>query len=332
MSATADTLTDLLIIGAGPTGLYAAFYAGLRGMSVRIVDSLDVPGGQLATLYPEKPIYDAPGFPEVLAKDLVAQLFRQAMYYRPTLCLGEQVQTLDFDPQSELYTVRTSRAAYATRAILIAGGIGAMEPRRLTAPGAREFEGRGVYYAVSDPQVFRDRQLLIVGGGDSAVDWANQLVSVTRHQTLIHRRDRFRAHPASVQQMYAGPTQVLTFHELKELRGDDHLREAVICDNRDHTQKTLSVDAVLVNIGYVNSLGPVAGWGLEISRGSIVVDAQMRTNRPRIYAAGDITTHPGKLKLIATAFGEAAIAVNFACHDLDPKTSVFPGHSTNLRR
>lgn len=331
MSDTSD-ITDLLIIGAGPAGLYAAFYAGLRGVSVTLIDSLSLPGGQLATLYPEKPIYDAPGHPEILAKDLVDQLLRQAMHYRPALCLAEQVQTLNFDPQSQIYTVTTSKTTRRARAILIVGGIGAMQPRRLSIPGAAEFDDRGVYYNVTDPQQFHDQRVLIVGGGDSAIDWANHLASVTAHQTLIHRRDRFRAHQAGVEQMYAGPTRLLTYHEIKSLHGDKKLTQATIYDNRTKNEQILDVDAVIVNVGYINSLGPLEQWNLEIQRGSIVVDAQMRTNRPRIFAAGDITTHPGKLKLIATGFGEAAIAVNFACHDLDPDAPVFPGHSTNLKR
>lgn len=331
MSDTTD-ITDLLIIGAGPTGLYAAFYAGLRGMSVTLLDSLPIPGGQLATLYPEKPIYDAPGHPEILAKDLVDHLLRQAMHYRPALCLAEQVQRLDFDPQTEICSVTTSRTTHRARAILIAGGIGAMQPQRLAIPGADRFEGRGLHYSVADPEQFRDQRVLIVGGGDSAIDWANHLADVTARQTLIHRRDRFRAHQAAVEQMHAGPTRLLTFHELKSLHGDERITQATLYDNRSNAEQTIDVDAVIVNVGYINSLGPLAEWDLEIQRGSIVVDAQMRTNRPRVFAAGDITTHPGKLKLIATGFGEAAIAVNFACHDLNPDAPVFPGHSTNLKR
>lgn len=207
-----------------------------------------------------------------------------------------------------------------------------MQPRRLTVDGADQFDDAGVYYNVSNPDQFRDQRVLIVGGGDSAVDWANHLAGITREQTLIHRRDQFRAHSASVEQMHAGPTRILTFYELKSLHGDTRLRYAVIYDNRTKQEQSIPVDAVLVNIGFINSLGPLAEWGLTIERGAIVVDAQMRTNRPRVFAAGDIAMHPGKLKLIATGFGEAAIAVNFAGHDLNPDAPIFPGHSSNLKR
>ncbi len=322
---------DLLIVGGGPTGLFGAFYAGLRGMSVKLVDSLAVLGGQLATLYPEKYIYDVAGFPRILAKDLVRQLVEQAMHYQPQVCLEEQVQDLQYDESTRIYTVRTSRGQHAARCILIAAGVGAFQARKLDLPGADRFEGRGLSYFVTDPQIYRDQRVLIVGGGDSAVDWANTLAPLTRTQTLIHRRDRFRAHEQSVEQMQATATRILLWHELKAIEGDGRIKRAVIYDNRSKEEQTLEVDAVLVNIGFVNSLGPIANWGLELERGQIKVDAMMATNRPGIFAAGDIAAHPAKLKLIATGFGEAATAVNFARHYLDPTANVFPGHSSNMR-
>jgi thioredoxin reductase (NADPH) len=345
---------DLAIIGGGPTGLFAAFYAGLRGMSVKIIDSLEVLGGQLVTLYPEKYIYDVAGFPRVLAKDLATALIAQAMQAKPILCLGEQVSTLDFDAQSRVYTIHTSRArapsgagadvgmgagaetradaAHAARAILIAAGVGSFAPR--TLPLAERFigRGRGLHYFVSDPEAFAEKRVLIVGGGDSAVDWANALAPRAASVTLIHRRDRFRAHEDSVRRMHQSDARILTFHELKQLDGRDRVERAVIFDNRSGAESTLEVDEVLVNIGFQSTLGPIGNWGLEIEGGQIKVDSMMQTIRPGIFAAGDVATFPGKLKLIATGFGEACIAVNYARHFLDPAANIFPGHSSDLKR
>lgn len=322
----------MAIVGAGPVGLFAAFYAGLRRMSVTLIDSLDLLGGQLATLYPEKYIYDAPGFPGVLAKDLARALIEQAMQYRPAVELGQEVRELNFDPQSRLYTIQTAKQDHRARAVLIAAGVGAFQPRTLPLPEARQYEGRGLYYFVTDPNQFRGRRVLIVGGGDSAVDWANALAPIAAEQTLIHRRDVFRAHEQSVEQMKRTKTRLLPFHELKSIGGTGRVESASVYDNRTGAEQTFETDAILVNIGFVSSLGPIKNWGLALEGGSVRVDAMMQTNRPGIFAAGDICAHPGKLKLIATGFGEAAVAVNFAKHYLDPSSPIFPGHSTDLKR
>ncbi len=331
MTDMSDTI-DIAIVGGGPTGLFGAFYAGLRQMSVKIIDSLDVLGGQLATLYPEKYIFDVAGFPNVLAKDLVRDLVAQAMVYRPVVCLGEQVRTLDFDPQSAIYQIRTSRGVHGVRSILIAAGVGSFAPKKLPVSAAEKYEGRGLHYFVSNPESFCEKKLLIVGGGDSAVDWANALWPIASQVTLIHRRDRFRAHENSVRKLDESSVDVRVFYELKSIEGDGRIERAVIYDNRSHEEQTIEVDAVLVNVGFESSLGPLKDWELEIEGGQIKVDSMMQTNRPGIYAAGDICTFPGKLKLIATGFGEACTAVNFAKHYLDPKANIFPGHSTNMRR
>ncbi|HEY7118973.1 MAG TPA: NAD(P)/FAD-dependent oxidoreductase [Tepidisphaeraceae bacterium] len=327
----APSPVDLAIIGAGPTGLYAAFYAGLRRMSVKLIDSLEILGGQLTTLYPEKYIYDVAGFPRILAKDLAERLIEQGMQYGAMACLGEHVRTLDHDPERGHFTIHTSRGAHPAKAILIAAGVGAFEPKKLSLPNAAGYEDRGLHYFVKHLDDFRDRRVLIVGGGDSAVDWANTLAGLTTSQTLIHRRDTFRAHEDSVVRMQAGPTQILPFHELKLIGGNGHIEWATVYDNRTNTEQTIETDAILVNIGFGNSLGPIKHWGLEIQGGSIKVDSTMRTSREGIFAAGDVTTYPGKLKLIATGFGEAATAVNHAKKYLDPSASVFPGHSTNMK-
>jgi ferredoxin/flavodoxin---NADP+ reductase len=322
---------DLAIIGAGPTGLFASFYAGLRQMSVKLIDSLEILGGQLTTLYPEKYIYDVAGFHKVLAKDLATGLVEQALQYNPSVCLGEQVCALLFDEDTRLYTLRTDKAEHVARSILIAAGVGAFQAKTLPLPNAKSYEGHGLHYFVKDLSAFQGRRVLIVGGGDSAVDWANMLAPLTREQTLIHRRDQFRAHEDSVRKMRQTPTVIRTFYELKSISGDGKIERAVIYDNRTKDMQILEVDDVLVNIGFHNSLGPIKDWGLELEGAAIKVDSMMQTSRPGIFAAGDICTFPGKLKLIATGFGEACTAVNFAKHYLDPSANIFPGHSSNMK-
>ncbi len=332
MGEATQSAVDVAIIGAGPTGLFAAFYAGLRQMSVKLIDSLEILGGQLTTLYPEKYIYDVAGFPRIFSKDLAAGLVEQAMQYRPTVCLGEQVQDLGYDQGSRIYRVQTSKATHPARAVLIAAGVGAFQPKTLPLANAGSYEGRGLHYFVKEVAGFRGKKVLIVGGGDSAVDWANMLAPVAGQLTLIHRRDQFRAHEDSVEKMRQTPARIKVFHELKSIEGNGKLERATIYDNRSKAEETLPLDAVLVNIGFVNSMGPIKEWGLALEGSAIKVDSMMQTSRPGVFGAGDIVTYPGKLKLIATGFGEAAIAVNYAKHYLDPSANIFPGHSSNMKR
>jgi thioredoxin reductase len=323
---------DVAIIGAGPVGLFAAYYAGLRQMSVILIDSLDVLGGQLVTLYPEKYIYDVAGFPKILAKDLAHNLIEQGTQYHPAVRLGEQVTDLDFHDETKTYTIRTDRGAHAARAVVIAAGVGSFQPKTLALPGVERFAGHGLHYFVKELTPFRGKRVLIVGGGDSAVDWANALAPEASQLTLIHRRDQFRAHEDSVARMRRAPVTIKTPYELKSIDGNGRIERATIYHNQSKREETLDVDHVLVNIGFNNSLGPIARWGLELEGGQVKVDGMMQTNRPGIFAAGDIATYPGKLKLIATGFGEACIAVNYAKHYLDPAANIFPGHSSNMKR
>jgi ferredoxin/flavodoxin---NADP+ reductase len=327
-----DSPVGIAIIGGGPTGLFGAFYAGMRGMSINIIDSLDVLGGQLATLYPEKYIYDVAGFPKVLAKDLVKNLVEQAMQYKPAVSLGEKVQTLEFDEMTRTYTIATSGPAHRARSVLIAAGVGSFVAKTLPLPEAPAYVGHGLHYFVKELEPFRDSRVLIVGGGDSAVDWANTLCPLAKQITLIHRRDQFRAHEDSVTKLRCSSVAIKLFYELKRIEGNGRVERAIVYDNRSKAEQTMDVDHVLVNIGFDSSLGPLAHWGLELEGGQIKVDSMMQTSRPGIFAAGDICTFPGKLKLIATGFGEACTAVNFAKHYLDPKANIFPGHSSNMKR
>ena len=324
---------DITIIGGGPTGLFAAFYAGMRGASVRIIDSLPELGGQLMALYPEKYIYDVGGFPQITGKDLAVKLIEQGTQFGPEIRLEEQVGELV--PEDEGFTLVTDRGRYPTRTVLIAAGKGAFSPRVLECEGYEKLMGSGVEYHVRDPARYEGKRVLIVGGGDSAVDWALALKDRTDRLVLIHRREGFRAHAHSMRLMQeaveSGQMELLTYREVRSIHGNDCVTGVTIFDNRTDEDTRLEVDAVLSLIGFRPDLGPVAGWGLELVKNTIRVGPTMETNIPGVFAAGDVVTYEGKLELIATGFSEAAIAVNHAVHRIDPKARVNPGHSTNLK-
>jgi ferredoxin/flavodoxin---NADP+ reductase len=324
----APELFDVTILGGGPTGLYGAYYAGFRRLRTKIVESLEALGGQVTALYPEKWIYDVAGFPKVLGRVLIDNLTEQTMQYQPTLCLGETVNSLVMQPDRTIQ-VTSERSVHLTKTLLITAGIGAFHPKTFKNPLIDGFEGRGLYYFVRDFQEFKDRRVLIVGGGDSAVDWALGLLGIARSITLIHRRDQFRAHEDSVHKMLTSPIQVKTFYELRRLEGKDRVERAVLYHNKTSAEETIEVDAVIASLGFLSTLGPIQDWGLELDRDSVLVNTRMETNLPGVYAAGDIVTYPGKVKLIATGFGEAATAVNNAAAYINPKASVFPGHSSS---
>ena len=325
---------DLTIIGAGPTGLFATFYAGLRQMKTKVIDALEEPGGQVAVLYPEKYIFDVPGYTKILAKDLVKALVDQAFQYNAALVLGERVTTLRrTDGAIELSTDKGTK--HYSKAVLIAAGVGAFSPNRLEAKGAADYEGKGVHYFVKDKSVFKGKRLLIVGGGDSAVDWALNIKDVAEKITLVHRRDVFRAHEGSVTELMKSSVEVKLFYEVKEVRGDGgKVTQAVIFDNRSKAETTLAVDAILVNIGFRADLGPIKDWGLQIDGREIRANGKMETNIPGVYVAGDIagSLDGAKLNLIATGYAQAALAVNVAKTFVDPNSKLFPGHSSEMKK
>lgn len=324
---------DVTIIGGGPTGLYAAFYAGMRERSVRIIDSLPELGGQLMALYPEKYIYDVGGFPRILAKELAVALIRQASRFSPEVVLNEEILTLSRTGDAIL--LGGERGSYLTRTLIIAGGKGAFEPMKLKCPGFEEFLGRGVATAVRVPGEYRGKRVLLVGGGDSAVDWALALKDLVGDLLLIHRRDAFRAHEKSVADLHvaadAGELAIRAFHEVREIKGTRHVESVVIYDNRTGEEEELPVDEVLTFLGFKPDLGPITDWGLELAGHRLVVDRLMGTNLPGVFGAGDMVEYEGKLDLIATGFAEAAVAVNSAVHFMDPKARSSAGHSTNLK-
>lgn len=325
---------DITIIGGGPIGLFAAFYAGMRGLSARIIDSMPELGGQLAALYPEKYIYDVGGLPQVLGRELAAKCIEQGLQFGADVRLEEQVAELLREAEGT-FTLTTDRGRYPTKAVVIAAGKGAFAPRVLECPGYARLLGRGIVHHVQDPAAYEGKRVLIVGGGDSAVDWALNLKDRTRRLVLIHRREGFRAHAQSMRQLQAavasGQLELVTYHEVREVHGDDGVTAVTIFDNRSNADTTLEVDAVLALIGFKPDLGPLANWGLELERHSVKVSAHMETSIPGVFAAGDVATYDGKLELIATGFAEACIAVNYAAHHVDPKARVNPGHSTNLK-
>lgn len=330
-------IKDLTIIGGGPTGLFAAFYAGLRGISCRIVDALPQLGGQLMALYPEKYIYDVGGLPRILAKDLANNMIEQGMQFGPELVLEAEVRDLLLE--DGLIRLRTPRGDFLSKTVVVTAGKGSLNPRVLECPGWDEHfgnEGGGIHTHVRQPEDFRDRRVLLVGGGDSAVDWALGLHGVAREVTLIHRRDQFRAHKASVDQMRelaaSGKISILTPYEVQHIEGDGGcVSAATLINNDSKEERRLEVDTVIALLGFKPDLGPISTWGLELEKSSIKVSQLMETNLPGVYGAGDIVHYPGKLELIATGYGEAAIAVNNAVHFINPKARVAPGHSTNLK-
>ena len=325
---------DLTIIGAGPSGLFATFYAGLRQMKTKVIDALEEPGGQVAVLYPEKYIFDVPGYSKILAKDLVKSLVEQAFQYNPTVVLGERVTSLTrSDGVLELGTDKGT--THRSKSVLIAAGVGAFSPNRLEAQGAPDYEGKGVYYFVKDKSIFKDKNLLIVGGGDSAVDWALNIKGIAKKITLVHRRDVFRAHEGSVAELMKSSCEVKLFHEVKKVIGDGtKVTQAVIFDNRSKAESTLDVDAILVNIGFRADLGPIKAWGLQIDGREIRSNGKMETNIPGVYVAGDIAgpLDGVKLNLIATGYAQAALAVNVAKAFVDPNSKIFPGHSSEMKK
>jgi thioredoxin reductase (NADPH) len=332
-----EDVRDITIIGAGPTGLFAAFYAGLREMSTKVVEALPEPGGQLSVLYPEKLIYDVPGHPKILAQDLVRALLDQCALFSPLFVYEQRIDTLTratIDGE-EVWRLGTSAGEpHYSRTVVITAGIGAFAPMKIDRPGISDYEGKGVFYFVKDKRPFRGKRILIVGGGDTAVDWCLNLKDWAREITLIHRREQFRAHEASLAALRKTEIPIMTFHELKRVAGDGQVESATIFDNRTGVESDLKVDAVLVNIGFKAALGPIDSWGLELAdTRHIRVDGFMETRLKGVFAAGDIAAVDGSepLNLIVTGFGQAAIAANAAKRYIDPKSRLFPGHSSELK-
>jgi thioredoxin reductase (NADPH) len=306
-------------------------------MSVKIIDALPQAGGQLIALYPEKMIYDSPGYPGIVSKDLVSNLVKQAGQWKPVMALGQRATNLARRPlpggtaDETCWEIETDKERHLTRSVVISAGIGAFQPVTLKDGDADRFEGKGVSYMVSDLTAFAGKRVLIVGGGDSAVDWALALEPIASHVTLIHRREGFRAHDSSVNALKASKVEVKLFYELRRLLGDDRVRGAVIFDNRTQEDTNLDVDEVILALGFKADLGPIREWGLDtIGRRYIRVNQKMETNLPGVFAAGDVALQEDAdpLNLIVIGFGQATVAVNYAYTRVKPGGKVFPGHSS----
>lgn len=317
---------DILIIGAGPTGLYAAYYAGFRGWSVAVMDALPEAGGQITAMYPEKDLFDVPGFPSVKGRVLVEKLVAQAEPFAPTYILAEQAVSLETSQEGPVVVTGSAGTIVTAKALVITGGIGSFTPRALPADDG--WEGRGLVYFVPRPADHAGKDVVIVGGGDSAFDWAYTLQPIARSVSLVHRREQFRAHGSMIDTVRDMGVTLLTSSEVSAIRGDDWVREVKITHKVTGDVTVLPVQTIVAALGFVANIGPIASWGLELAKRRVMVDTAMRTNLPRVFGAGDIVTYPGKVPLISVGFGEAALAVNNAAPDVEPGMGIFPGHSS----
>jgi thioredoxin reductase len=336
--AEQDAVVDITILGAGPSGLAAAYYAGHRDASVRIIESLEQLGGQVAAVYPEKHVYDVAGHPKILGQALVDLCAEQGLQYGADVTLGEEVQTLERISQNgeELLAVSTtSGGPYLSRALIITAGHGAFEPRKLALEGIEEWEGRGLHYFVREKEVFRDRHCVIVGGGDSALDWTLGLQDTAAHPiALVHRRDRFRALESSVNEARAleeeGRVRILTPYEIREIHGDGEMEAVTVENTAAGELERVDCNALITLLGFHSHLGAIADWGLELEgKRQLKIDPMTcETNLSRVFAAGDVAGYPGKITLITIGMAEAAIAANNAIAQIRGE-KVQPKYSTD---
>ncbi|NCT18379.1 MAG: ferredoxin--NADP(+) reductase [Flavobacteriaceae bacterium CG_4_8_14_3_um_filter_34_10] len=316
--------TDILIIGAGPTGLFAVFEAGLLKLKCHLIDALPQPGGQCSEIYPKKPIYDIPGFPEVLAGDLVKNLMEQIKPFQPGFTLGERAETIEKLDDGSFVVTTNKGTRHQAPIVAIAGGLGSFEPRKPLIPNIQQFEDKGVEYIIRNPEIYRNKRVVLAGGGDSALDWSVFLTNIASEVTLIHRRNEFRGALDSVEKVQElkklGKINLITPAEVIGLRGVDHLDGVLIQHGETQTEEIIEADHFIPLFGLSPKLGPIADWGLEIEKNAIKVDNALdyQTNIPGIYAIGDVNTYPGKLKLILCGFHEATLMCQSAYQRIFP--------------
>ncbi|WP_414839783.1 NAD(P)/FAD-dependent oxidoreductase [Carnobacterium sp. TMP28] len=327
---TTEELFDITIIGGGPTGMFAAFYGGMRNAKVKIIESLPQLGGQLSMLYPEKDIYDIAAMPVIGAQELIDNLTVQMSRFDQTICLEEEVLAVKKNHDG-IFELHTNKATHYSKAIIITAGNGAFQPRRLEIEQAEKYEGKTLHYYVNNIEQFKNRTVAICGGGDSAVDWALALEPIAKKVYLIHRRTKFRALEHSVSLLEKSSVEIKTPFVPESLSGtDSSLSHVTLKEVRGDQEKILAIDDFLVNYGFTSSIGPMKNWGFDVTHNEIVVNTKMETTVPGIYAAGDICTYDGKIKLIATGFGEAPTAINNAMSYINPNERAQPMHSTSL--
>ncbi|EIJ37707.1 NAD(P)/FAD-dependent oxidoreductase [Galbibacter orientalis] len=314
--------TDILIIGAGPTGLFTVFEAGLLKLKCHLIDALPQPGGQCSEIYPKKPIYDIPGFPEVLAGDLVTNLMKQIEAFEPGFTLGERAETIEKQKDDSFIVTTNKGTKHQAKVVAIAGGLGSFEPRKPQLENILDFEDKGVEYIIRDPEIYRNKKVAIAGGGDSALDWSIFLADIAQEVTLIHRRNEFRGALDSVEKVEElkklGKINLVTPAEVTALKGSTKLENITIKQNNEEFD--LELDHFIPLFGLSPKLGPIANWGLEIEKNAIKVDNTLdyQTNIPGIYAIGDVNTYPGKLKLILCGFHEATLMCQSAYKRIFP--------------
>ena len=309
---------DVTIIGGGPTGMFSAFYAGMRELKTKIIETLPVLGGQVKIMYPEKNIFDIGAFPYIKGTDLIDQLEKQLEPFQPTICLEESVLGIQKN-EDHIFEIKTAEGTHYSKAILITTGQGAFEPRKLTFDYPIQYEESNLHYYVKDLETYRDKVVAITGGGDSAVDWALTLEPIAKKVYIIHRRDKFRAHEASVSYLKKSSVEILTPYLPVELMGDeDKIHEVRLQKRRKDDYMTLPVDYFIVNFGFISENEQLKKWDLNTVHNSVIVNQKMESNVPGIFAAGDVTTFDGKVKLIATGFGEAPTAINSIIQYLNP--------------
>ncbi|MCK0161513.1 NAD(P)/FAD-dependent oxidoreductase [Allomuricauda sp. F6463D] len=316
--------TDILIIGAGPTGLFAVFEAGLLKLKCHLIDALPQPGGQCAEIYPKKPIYDIPGFPEVLAGDLVDNLMEQIKPFQPGFTLGERAETIDKLDDGTFVVTTNKGTKHHAPIVAIAGGLGSFEPRKPLLENLAKYEDNGVAYMIKEPEIYRGKKVLIAGGGDSALDWSIFLANVADEVTLVHRRNEFRGALDSVEKVQQlkneGKINLITPAEVVALKGENKLEKVTVKNTTTSDLTDVEVDNFIPLFGLSPKLGPIANWGLEIEKNAIKVDNTLdyQTNIPGIYAIGDVNTYPGKLKLILCGFHEATLMCQSAYQKIFP--------------
>lgn len=314
--------TDICIIGAGPVGLFAVFEAGLLKMRCHLVDALPQVGGQLSEIYPHKPIYDIPGAPEIKAQELVDNLMKQIAPFAPSFTLGERVETIERQEDKSFIVTTSDNTKIHCKVITIAGGLGCFEPRKPAIEQLEAFEGKGVTYMVKDPELFRDKNIVLAGGGDSALDWTIYLSNVAKSVTLVHRGDTFRGAPDSAEKVFhlaeAGKINLVLKSNIIKINGNGKLNEVLI-EGSDKTVTPMATDYLIPLFGLSPKLGPIADWGLNIDKSAISVNTfDYSTNVEGIYAIGDINTYPGKLKLILCGFHESALMAHSAFKHVYP--------------